>query len=293
MRIGYFILGLTLAAMARAQYLGVEDINALPSAPADVRYAYGKARQQFGELRLPKAPGRHAVAVILHGGCWVERYADIRNTAALADALRGEGIATWNVEYRREDEAGGGWPGTLLDAAQAIDALRELAKRYPLDLSRVVAIGHSAGAQLALWAAGRHRLPRSSVLYAADPLPIKGVLALGAIADLARFNEQEVDVCGEPVVTRLMGGSPKSVPERYAQGSPRQLLPLGVRQILVTAVHDFVESPAEGSLYVEAARAGGDKAEQRVVRNASHFEYLSPESVAWPMVRGAVFDLIK
>ena len=121
-------------------------------------------------------PGLHPVAVVIHGGCWVERYADLRNTAALADALRREGLATWNIEYRRLDQKGGGWPGTFLDVAHAVDALRDLAKRYPLDLSRVVVVGHSAGGQLALWVGARHRLPKGGALYLPNPLGIKGVV---------------------------------------------------------------------------------------------------------------------
>jgi len=272
-------------------FLGVDDINALPSAPADVRVAYGTEPDQFGELRLPRGGGLHPVAVVIHGGCWVESYADLRNTAALADALRREGMATWNIEYRRSDERGGGWPGTFLDVARAIDALRALARRYPLDLTRVIVVGHSAGGQLALWAAGRHRLPAGSAVFLPHPLPITGVLALGTPGDLATFRRRETDVCGRPVVTDLLGGGPDQVPERYAQASPIEMLPLGVPQILVTASADFVESPAEGAAYVAAVRRAGDSARQLVIPDAGHFEYLSPSSAAWPAVRKAAREL--
>ncbi len=280
------------ACLADTHYLGVDDINALPSAPADVRYAYGTDPVQFGDLRLPKNAGPQPVAVVIHGGCWIERYADLQNTAALADALRREGISTWNIEYRRNDHPGGGWPGTFLDVAHAVDALRDLAKRYPLDLNRVIVIGHSAGGQLALWAAARHQLPKSSPLFLPNPLPVKGVVALGTPGDLARFRLKEREVCGEAVVTDLLGGSPEQVPERYAQASPVEMLPLGVPQIFVTAVADFVESPREGAAYVAVARKAGDQAKQEVVPGAGHFEYLAPGSIAWPAVRAAARALI-
>jgi len=272
-------------------FLGADDINALPSAPADARVVYGPEPDQFGELRLPRGGGLHPVAVVIHGGCWVESYADFHNTAALADALRREGMATWNIEYRRSDERGGGWPGTFLDVAHAIDALRALAEKYPLDLTRVIAIGHSAGGQLALWAAGRHRLPAGSAVFLRHPLPISGVLALGTPGDLASFRRKETDVCGGPVVTDLLGGGPSMVPERYAQASPIEMLPLGVPQILLTASADFVESPVEGAAYVAAARKAGDSARQFVIPDAGHFEYLSPSSGAWPAVRQAAREL--
>lgn len=291
LRLAIAALGIPAGALAQSHFLSPADINALPSAPADERFAYGPGPQQFGDLRLPPGPGPFPVAVVIHGGCWVESYADLQNTAALADALRRDGFATWNLEYRRIDQPGGGWPGTFLDAAHGIDALRELARRHPLDLRRVVVVGHSAGGQLALWAAARRRLPPGSALFVRDPLPVCGVVALGTPADLARFRLKESDVCGDAVVTKLMGGGPDRVPGRYAQGSPIELLPLGVPQILVTGSDDFIENPPEGAAYVAAARAAGDRAEQRVVPDSGHHEYNSPETPAGQAARAAVREL--
>ena len=62
------------------------------------------------------------------------------------------GWAAWNIEYRRVGQQGGGWPGTLEDVAAAVDALADLdalaGLDVPLDLARVVAVGHSAGGHL-------------------------------------------------------------------------------------------------------------------------------------------------
>jgi acetyl esterase/lipase len=274
-------------------FLGVEDINQLPSAPADARIAYGPDPDQFGDLRLPRGHGPFPVVIVIHGGCWVQRYADWRNTAALADALRGQGMATWNIEYRRADQPGGGWPGTFLDVAQAADALRGLARRYPLDVTRVVAIGHSAGGHLALWLAARPRLSRTSVLALPAPLAIRGVVLIGGIADLGEFQAKEADICGEAVVTRLMGGSPAERPARYEQGSPRQLLPIGVRQFFINGEEDPVVPPRDSIRFVRAARAAGDQADQQTVPAAGHFEYLSPATPAGKAACRAVAALLE
>ena len=97
-----------LGSVCQAQLLGPDDINKLPSTPADKRVYYGTDSQQFGDLRLPTRKGRHLVAVVIHGGCYLSAFADVQNTAALSSALTNAGIATWNIEYRRVDNPGGG-----------------------------------------------------------------------------------------------------------------------------------------------------------------------------------------
>ncbi|HTZ36296.1 MAG TPA: alpha/beta hydrolase, partial [Stellaceae bacterium] len=150
--------------------LAIGTALAAAPGPAPQRFAYGAEASQFGELWLPQAPaGPAPVAVLLHGGCWRASYG-LDLMQPLAADLRERGVAVWNIEYRRLGESGGGYPGTFADVGAAFDALRGLAARYPIDLHRLAAIGHSAGGQLALWAAGRPRLPADSALKTPDPL---------------------------------------------------------------------------------------------------------------------------
>ena len=126
---------------------------------------YGTHPSQHGVLSLPDGPGPWPVAVVIHGGFWRTTYgADL--TSDLAEDLVRHGFAAWNLEYRRvgedPDQGGGGWPATCLDVAAAVDLLAATGQTLTagrLDLSRVVAIGHSAGGQLAGWLAGRGSLP--------------------------------------------------------------------------------------------------------------------------------------
>jgi acetyl esterase/lipase len=150
-----------------------------------MRVEYGPDPNQFGELRIPAGRGPHPVVVLIHGGCFKAAYASLRDLAPMGDALKAQGIATWNVEYRRLGQPGGGWPGTHQDVGRAVDQLRALAETYRLDLNRVVIVGHSAGGHLAMWAASRSRIPTSSALYANDPLKVRGVVDLAGPVDLS------------------------------------------------------------------------------------------------------------
>jgi acetyl esterase/lipase len=273
--------------------LTTDDYMALPAVPPDARLPYGPGADQFGELYLPAGPGPHPVLLLIHGGCWRAQYG-LAPLGGLCAALRAEGVAVLSLEYRRLG-GGGGWPATLLDVAAGADALRAVAA--PLDLGRVLAAGHSAGGQLALWLAARPRLPRGPELWAADPLPIRGVLALAALADLPAAAER--GLCGTAVV-ELLGGPPaappgsqaEAQPQRYAAASPSALLPLGAPQRHIVGAADSIVPPDYLAAYVAAARAAGDDAQLTVLPNAGHFEPVDPASAAWPAVRAAVHELL-
>jgi acetyl esterase/lipase len=111
---------------------------------------------------MRRPPVTRCPAHFIHGGCFKAAYATARDLAPMGDALKADGIASWNVEYRRLGQPGGGWPGTYLDVGRAVDHLHALARQYALDLGRVVVVGHSAGGHLAMWAAARSGLPTAS-----------------------------------------------------------------------------------------------------------------------------------
>lgn len=273
-------------------FLAQSDVERLPADPPGDRVAYGEDPLQFGDLRLPQvttAQALYPVAIVLHGGCWLASFADLGLTSPLCAALTRAGFATWNVEFRRVDSPGGGWSGTLLDVANAVDHIRELAARFPLDLERVVMVGNSAGGQLALWAAARHRLPTTSPLFIENPIAARGAVNLGGICDLRRYLA-ESPVCGKPIL-RLLGGSPGDVPERYREVSPIEMLPLGVDQVLIIGAHDTIVHPDHNRTYATAAQASGDNVRLFVLNNAAHFEVIAPGSPAWATVERAVVDL--
>jgi acetyl esterase/lipase len=131
------------------------DLLERPRPEPTATIAYGEDSLQVADLWLPEGGGLHPVVLMVHGGCWQTEIADRRIMNWIADDLRRRGIAVWNIEYRGVDRPGGGYPGTFVDAAQAADAIRVHAARHRLDLSRLVAVGHSAGGHLALWLAAR------------------------------------------------------------------------------------------------------------------------------------------
>lgn len=268
-----------------------DQVQALPLPPAGIRASYGPAPQQFGELRLPQGKGPFPVIVLIHGGCWLSAF-DYVYITRLAAALTELGVATWTVEYRRLGDEGGGWPHTLLDVARATDHLRSLSRTHPLDLTRIASMGHSAGGHLALWLAARAQLPEDSELHLADALPVHAVFGLAPIADLATYRVGPPKSCNASV-DRLLGGTPETQAQRYAQASPRALLPLGVPQWLLQGERDPIV-PMEGvRAYARAAAERGDRVQVLAAPSAGHFEVSVPQSTTWPLLRDAVKTWLK
>ncbi len=279
---------LLLPSPAAAQELTVQDILKLPVAPADQRIFYGSSARQFGDLRLPKGPGKHPVAVVIHGGCWLAEY-NLDHLSSFCAALTRAGVATWSLEYRRVGDPGGGWPGTFEDVSRGADRLQAIAGKYHLDVNRVVVVGHSAGGHLALWLAARSRLPSASPLFAPAVLRLRGVVSLAGIADLREAYDQ--NTCGD-AVGRLLGGSPAEVAERYTESSPIEMLPIGVPQRLIHGARDRIVPLASARAYETRARQSGDDVRLIVLETAGHFELIAPQSPAWATVERMILSLL-
>src|SRR5205085_632182 len=144
---------------------------------------------------------------------------------------------------------------------------------YRLDLTHLVAIGHSAGGHLALWLAGRPRLPQGSPLHAGRPLAIHDVISLGGLPDLEEAARSE-NGCGGEVIGRLTSG-------HFADTSVPRLAPLGVRQVLINGNQDRIIPVAYAEGYAATMRAAGDDVRVRMLDNSGHVELVAPETAAW------------
>ena len=262
------------------EVLSVDDVVAMESPASQLRLPYGDHPLQFGHLRLPEGDGPHPTIIFIHGGCWLSVY-EIGHVGLMEEAVAAAGYAVWSLEYRRVGDEGGGWPGTFLDIAQGVDALADLAIEHSLDLNRVIASGHSAGGQLALWAAARPQIPRSSELYSARPLPIHGVLALAPAADLETLQSRS---SRGGVVDGLMGGSPEAVPERYDAASPMRLTAAEVPQRIVIGALDRAWAPGGRAYFQRASAMDGARVVLTEAPESGHFEMVVPATSTWPLV---------
>jgi acetyl esterase/lipase len=236
--------------------------SALDDGP--VRFTYGRHPSQYAELTVSAGSAPAPVVVIIHGGYWSASYGAELGRPLAAD-LVARGFATLNVEYRRVGD-GGGWPQTGQDVATAVDALQ--ARSAGLDLNRVVALGHSAGGQLAGWLVA-HR----------GGVALTGAVLQAGVLDLVRGSAEGL---GGGAVEAYLGGSPTQVPEAYAQASPIALVPLGVPSVCVHGTADTLVPIDQSEGFCAAARAAGDTTELRTF-DGNHFGPITVGTRAWDM----------
>jgi len=246
-------------------------------------HRYGPHRSQRAELHLPGGPGPHPVMVLIHGGSWHKRYGRIVMRGLAGDLRRG-GWAAWNIEYRRLGD-GGGWPATFEDVAAAVDHLCVL--EAPLDLGRVSVLGHSAGGQLALWAAGRAALAPGAP-GAAPAIAFERAISQAGVCDLAGAYRR----WRGGVVRALMGGSPQELPERYAVADPLAHVPLRLPVLLVHGIEDRTVSVELSRRYAGASAAAGGAVELVEIEGdaGAHRAHIDPRSLAWAAVARRLFS---
>ncbi len=247
------------------------------------RHTYGPHVDQWADLYLPVGPPRPGVAVIIHGGFWRSRY-DATLGAPLAAALADLGYAAWNLEYRRVGN-GGGYPETLQDVAAGIDLMSTV---DGLDLRKVVPIGHSAGGQLAVWAAGRPQLPDGAP-GARPVVAVTGAVSQAGVVALLRAAEERV---GDGAPQDLIGAGPNEHHDRWGIADPLTRVPLPVPVRLLHARDDMDVPFSQSETYLGLAGALG--ADVRMIEVVGgHMSLVDTTAPAWAASVAAFEELIR
>jgi len=225
--------------------------------------------------------------VVVHGGLWLDAFGRDLMDPVCAD-LAERGWLAWNLEYRRVGSggrgsrwAGGGWPGTFADVAAGIDHLARGLAPDVADLERLTVLGHSAGGQLAMWAAARPGLPDGAPGAHAEVV-VRRVVSLAGVLDLTAAVEDPHRLVGG--VVGLLGGRPDEVPDRYLLASPVERLPLGIPQLVVHGEHDGTVPPAHSREFARRADEAGDRVDVAIVPLTGHMDVIDPRSAAWATV---------
>jgi pimeloyl-ACP methyl ester carboxylesterase len=230
-----------------------EALEALAPVAPDSTESYGNHPSQVID-RYGKPTGPRVT--VLHGGYWRQIH-DRTHLSPFAAALASRGYSVELVEYRRVG-GGGGWPQTAEDIDAALDHLGGPPH---------VLLGHSAGGQLALWAAAKRD-------RAADR-----VITVAPVADLSRAYDLGLS---EGAVTEFLGGH-ACVRDRLPEADPMRLLP----RVPVEVVH----GTADLNVPIELSRryAGNWGARLHLLPGTGHFAPFHPAKPAF----NVLLDMIR
>lgn len=242
--------------------------------------------QDYGDLYLPageQRPDSIPLVVLIHGGAWMSQLgADLFDP--FARDLASRGLAVYNIEYRRVG-SGGGWPQTFEDVSQALDGVVGIDERFPqIDHEDALVVGHSAGAQLAVWGGTRHRLEHGDIGANPKFRPTK-VISLAGPLDMVQAVAN-----GDNNIVRALGGTPDQIPDRYASVDPIQNIDPGTPVIAMHGTNDTVVLPSLSQEYIAELESQSGRGQVVLLDGEDHTSIVSSDSAAYARILDTITD---
>lgn len=251
---------LLLASLAAACAPSLGTFNALvPRDRGAQRVAtdqnYGDGARQKLDVYAPPAASGLPVIVFIYGGSWSS--GDKSDYAFAGAALASQGFVTVIPDYRLVPEVR--FPGFIEDCARAVRWAADHAAQYGGDASKIVLVGHSAGAyNTMMLALDAHYLADAGV----DARAIRGAVGLSGPYDFLPF---DVDA-----TRNAFGQAPDSAltqPVHFARAAAPPLL-------LLWGEADTTVGPRNLRGLNAAMQAAGARAEVKTYPGVNHVDIM-------------------
>ena len=191
--------------------------NSSVQAQTLIDVAYGTDPLQKMDIYLPqgRTTTNTKVAMLIHGGAWLAGdKADFNNDIPLLRAQLPD-YAFFNINYRLATLQGANrWPTQLNDVNAAYQFLKNKFNEYQVNGDKVIVLGASAGAQLALMQAYQNNNDRK----------IKVVVDLFGPTDLTDLYNNPPDPQYPNLLQIFMSGTPTTNATNYNSASPLRFI---------------------------------------------------------------------
>jgi acetyl esterase/lipase len=195
----------------------------------------------------PLRVGRNPAIVMIYGGAW--RTGDPSANEEFSRYMAAQGYTVLAIDYRHSPKYR--FPAHLEDVKTALKFIQSHADEYEVDRDRMVLMGRSAGAHLALLATFQ------------DVVPVKGAIAYYSPVDLTEgYRNPPVPdpIRSRDVLQAFLGGTPKELAELYRQASPYEFVkPNLPPTLLIYGGQDHIVQSKYGRALYEKLKANGNK----------------------------------
>jgi acetyl esterase/lipase len=184
------------------------------AAPGEIRVARGVPFSKADGVPLsldvyqPAAKGTFPIIMQIYGGSW--QTGAPANDEWFSRYFAARGYVVVAIDYRHAPEWI--WPEQIVDVRTALYWVSQDAAKFDGDASRIVLVGRSAGAQLAM-----------RLAYQEGPSSIRGVVNYYGPVDLAdgwRRPPRPDPANVRGILEMFIGGTPDRKPEHYKHASP-------------------------------------------------------------------------
>ena len=242
------------------------------------RIQWGAEHWQFADLHMPDDPSPYQkdegipCVMLIHGGFWKKKYT-LELMTPIAEDLAEQGIAAWNIEFKRWEPGDEGvWVDTLSDVMRAWGHLSLIPG---IDTVRSMILGHSAGGHLALlMSAVSERKPWLVVAQS----PIVDLIA----ADHAKLSDEG------NAVRKWIGSSPEQDIETWRKLNPIDNPP-ETSVLLIHGKNDADVPWTQSESYVRAMAARGIPV-QNLWLPGDHYSIIDVASDDWLTQSDAIRD---
>lgn len=220
------------------------------------------------DLFVPDQAHSAPLVVLVPGGGWEN--ADRSGLRPLADRLASNGIVAVTATYRAASDHVR-FPVPVADIECAVDYAAARARRAGITPSRVLLLGHSAGAHLAMLAALTGTRFQQSCPY--PTVQVAGVIGLAGPYDILTF---------QSLARSLFDASAAEDPTAWRDGNPvtwvkqRPQLPV----LLAHGADDDTVSSTATTSFATLLRAAGHPVQLEIVAGADHASIYRPNVIA-------------
>ncbi|TDH26174.1 alpha/beta hydrolase [Segetibacter sp. 3557_3] len=225
--------------------------------------SYGTHRAQKVDVFLPAGRTRTATKVIvfIHGGSWSGGDKSEFNAGIKAIRDHLPDFAIFNINYRLAAAPNNIYPTQINDVQSALDFIKRKSDEYQVNTSKIVLIGASAGAHLALLQA-----------YKFNDGNIKAVVNLFGPTDLTDlYFNHPFPTGSQPVLRNFLGTTPTNNSARYKETSPiNYVTPQSVPTRIFHGEADPVVPVAQSINLKKKLEAAKVKVEMTIYPGAGH-----------------------